>query len=51
MSKDKMWDVLVEMYGVSEDTLRIVTCINGYSEETLLDVLYAVAGIRDFEEV
>ena len=38
MGKDEMWERLEEM-GVSEQTLQIVTSINGYSESTLLDVL------------
>ena len=41
MTTNEMWDRLEEM-GVSEETLRVVTDINGYSEETMLDILYAV---------
>lgn len=50
MNKKKMWDVLVEQ-GVSEQTLRIVTDINGFSEETMKDVLYAHTGYRDFDQL
>ena len=46
----EMWEVLMEVYGVSEETLRIVTDINGLSEETMEDILYAVSGERSFEE-
>lgn len=50
MSKDEMWDVLMEM-GVSEQTLQVVTDINGYSEQTMCDILYAVSGYRDFGQL
>jgi hypothetical protein len=48
--KDQRWDELMEM-GVSEETLRIVTNINGYSLETLEDVLYATTGYRSFDQL
>lgn len=44
------WDALIDM-GVSEDTLRVVTSINGYSVDTLEDVLYATTGYRSFEQL
>ncbi len=50
MKKEHMWDTLLEM-GISEETLQIVTAINGYSEETLLDVLYAAFGYRSFDQI
>lgn len=50
MTKDMMWDEL-ENLGVSEQTLQIVTDINGYSEETMLDILYAYTGYRNFDQL
>lgn len=50
MSKNEMWDALLEM-GVSEETLRVVTDINGYSEQTMEDILYAVTGYRSFDQL
>lgn len=50
MNKDEMWDALLEM-GVSEQTLQIVTNINGYNTETLKDVLYAHTGYRSFDQL
>lgn len=47
MSVGDMWNTLLEM-GVSEETLQIVTDINGYSEETMEDILYAKFGERSF---
>lgn len=50
MTANEMWDQLLEM-GVSEQTLQIVTSINGFSPDTLEDVLYAHSGYRDFDQL
>lgn len=50
MTKEQMWSILEDM-GVSEQTLQIVTDINGYSEATMYDILYAFAGYRDFDQM
>lgn len=47
---NSMWEYLENNVGVSDETLRVVTDINGYSEETLLDILYAVTGYHNFEQ-
>ena len=47
---DRAWDTLMEL-GVSEQTLQVVTSINGYTLETLEDVLYVHAGYRSFEQL
>lgn len=47
MTIENAWDALMEL-GVSEQTLQIITDINGYSLETLEDVLFAHAGERSF---
>ena len=39
MDKDEMWEKLLQM-GVSEETLQIVTDINGYSEEMMCLIYY-----------
>ena len=44
-----MWDALLEH--VSLETLQVVTAINGYSEETMTDVLYARTGYRNFSQL
>lgn len=51
MSKQEMWNYLQDYFDVSEQTLQVVTDINGYSEETLEDVLYAVSGYRSFDQL
>lgn len=47
MSVSEMWDWLEDVVGVSEQTLQVVTDINGYTMDTLNDVLYAVTGYRN----
>ena len=51
MSVQEAWDKLVEEHNVSEEALKIVTSINGYSVDTLEDVLYVVSGYRSFEQL
>lgn len=50
MDKNEMWDRLLEL-GVYGQTLQIVTDIQGYSEGTMLDILYAFTGYRSFEQM
>lgn len=47
---DKLWDRIVNAGIASEDTLRVITAINGYSVETLNDVIYAVSGLRNWKQ-
>jgi len=51
MDKNQLWDYIIESNIASEETLRVVTDINGFSEETLNDVLYAVTGYRGIEQL
>lgn len=46
----QMWDALLEQ-GAEEQTLQVVTDINGYSEETMCDILYALTGYRNFGQL
>lgn len=50
MTISEMWDKLIEL-GVSEQTLQIVSDINGYNKETMCSVLYAFNGYRDFDQL
>lgn len=45
---EKMYDELMNDYGVSEETLNIIISINGYNEDTMHDILYVVSGERTF---
>ena len=51
MTTSEMWDCLVESGIATENELCLVTDINGYNEETMLDVLYARTGYRNFEQL
>lgn len=48
MDKEEMWSIL-RGKGASEETLVMVTKINGYTEETMNDILYVVSVERDFK--
>ena len=50
LSIKEMWDTLLDI-GVYEQTLQIVTDINGYSEQTMKDILYSVTGCKDFDQL
>ena len=51
MTTRETWDYIVESGIASEETLRVVTSINGYNEETLNDIIYATTGYRDIEQL
>lgn len=44
-----MYHILNAHLGVSDEALQLITHINGFSKETMEDVLFAVSGYRDFE--
>ena len=46
----KYYDLLLDM-GVSEQTLIFITNINGFSYETLCDILYQLMGYRNFDQL
>ena len=50
-TKDEMWDYLVDTGIATVEELRLVTCINGYSEDTLDSVIYARTGYRSIEQL
>ena len=50
MNLQEYYDYLVDYEIVSEETLDIITRINGYNEDTLDDVLYCVSGYHDIEQ-
>ena len=51
MSIQEAWDYLIETGLASEETLQVVTSINGYSLDTLESVLYATAGYHKFSQM
>lgn len=45
-----LW-TLLEVYGIAtEEEIDLVTSINGYTEETLNDILYVRTGYRDITQ-
>lgn len=47
---NNLWDKILE-YGIAtEETLEVITNINGYSIETLNDVIYCKTGYRTIEQ-
>ena len=50
-TKDEIWDYLVECGIATGEELRLVTCINGYSEDTMESVIYARTGYRSLEQL
>ena len=50
LSINEMWDTLLEI-GVSEQTLQVVTGINGYNEQSMKDILYSRFGYNDFDQL
>ena len=51
MSKEKIWDYIIETNIATEEELKLVTCINGYNEGTLNAVIYARTGYRSMEQI
>lgn len=47
---NEKYDKLIEM-GVSEETLDIITSINGWNNETFDNVLFAKFGYTTFEQL
>ena len=50
MDTETAYEALIEAGVATEGELQLVTNINGYSLETLVDVLYARTGYRDLED-
>ena len=48
---EKIWDYLIENGVATEEELKLITCINGYSVESLNSVIYARTGFRDIEQL
>lgn len=44
------WDFILTNNIATEDELRLVTDINGYNEQSFLDILYARTGLRSIEQ-
>ena len=47
----EVYNALIDDYGVSEEALALVTNINGYSIDTLNDVIYSIFGYHSLEQL
>lgn len=47
----RVWDYIINNGIATEDELQLVTDINGYSVDTLNDVLYARTGYRNIDQI
>lgn len=50
-TESKIWDLIESLGIATEDEMRLVTDINGYSPESLMDIVYARAGLRSLKQV
>ena len=51
MTVDEMFDTLEDLGFASDETIRIITAINGWNVETAEDILYATTGYRNFDQL
>jgi hypothetical protein len=51
MDKEQVWDYLVESQIATEEELKLVTYINGYSIESLESVIYVRTGYRSIDQL
>lgn len=51
MDKNEMWEYLYSHDIATEAELQLVTDIVGWTEEAMLDILYARTGYRNFEQM
>lgn len=45
-----LWEFIIDNNIATESELQLVTSINGLSEETMNDVIYAKKGLRNYEQ-
>lgn len=50
MSLEEYSNYLIDNLGVNEETIKCITGINGYNEETLDSILYYYTGYRTLEQ-
>lgn len=47
---ENLWDLIINYELASESTLQLVTRLNGYTLETMENVLYALTGYGSYEQ-
>ena len=48
---NKIWDYIILNEIATEEELKLITCINGYNEETLNSVIYARTAYHSIEQL
>ena len=48
---NKIWDYIILNEIATEEELKLITCINGYNEETLNSVIYARTAYHSMEQL
>lgn len=48
---NELWDELLDMDLFTEEELKLLTNINGYSVDTLNDAIFSRYGYRDLEQM
>lgn len=51
MNKNEIYNYLIENEIATQGELDLITNINGFSEETLNDVIYSKTGYNDIEQL
>ena len=51
LTNEEKQEILINQFGVSQETIDMVTNINGTHEETFNDILYVASGYRSFEQL
>lgn len=47
---DRMYEILLDYCIATEDEINLVTKINGWNEQSMLDILYVRTGYTDFTQ-
>lgn len=50
MTIEDMYDYLMDVVGVSQETMSVACCINGFNQSTMESILYAITGYSDFQQ-
>ncbi|MDQ1341327.1 MAG: hypothetical protein QG567_2485 [Campylobacterota bacterium] len=51
MELGQIWDYIVNNGIATDEELKLITCINGFNETSLNDVIYARTGFNDIEQL
>lgn len=48
---EQAWDTLLDYTTATPEALELLTNINGYNMDTMLDALYVLTGYRGFDQL